>query len=163
MENKNKATQEAAFAAGCFWGIEDAFRQLEGVTFTEVGYMGGHQDDPSYEGVCGGQTGHAETVHLEFDPDKISYQKLLKTFWEIHDPTTLNRQGPDVGSQYRSVIFYYNDDQRKQAEESKTALEDSEKYDDEVVTEIVPAPEFYRAEEYHQQYFEKTGRRVCHV
>lgn len=155
--------KEAAFAAGCFWGVEDSFRQLKGVKETEVGYMGGKTESPTYEQVCSGQTGHAETLHLKFYPEVISYKELLKNFWEIHDPTTMNRQGPDIGSQYRSVIFYYDDDQKNLAEQSKKELAESGKYSNPVVTEIVKAEKFNRAEEYHQQYYEKNPHKpkVC--
>jgi peptide-methionine (S)-S-oxide reductase len=156
IENKNLA--EAAFAMGCFWGAEDTFRKVKGVEFTEVGYMGGKPEKPSYEQVCGGDTGHAETVHIRFDPTVISYRDLLDVFWNNHIPTTPNRQGPDIGSQYRSVIFYYNDEQKRLAEESKKELEESGKFQDPIVTEIIEAPTFYRAEEYHQQYLEKGNR-----
>ncbi|MCA9388605.1 peptide-methionine (S)-S-oxide reductase MsrA [Candidatus Berkelbacteria bacterium] len=155
--------KEAAFAAGCFWGVEDSFRQLAGVEKTEVGYMGGNTDKPSYEQVCSGKTGHAETLHLKFDPEVISYQELLKNFWEIHDPTTMNKQGPDIGSQYRSVIFYYDENQKNAAEQSKQELDQSGKYSNPIVTEVTPATAFNRAEEYHQQYYEKNPHKpkVC--
>lgn len=150
----DKRYETATFAAGCFWGVEEAFRNLKGVIETEVGYTGGKTENPTYEEVCSDKTGHAEAVKVTYDPDKISYQGLLKVFWEIHDPTQLNRQGPDVGSQYRSVIFYHTPEQKKLAEESKENIEGT-------VTEIVPAGPFYRAEEYHQKYILKTGRKVC--
>jgi peptide-methionine (S)-S-oxide reductase len=152
----------ATFAAGCFWGVEDAFRGVKGVTSTTVGYTGGHTKNPSYKDVCGHATGHAEAVEVEFDPKQVSYQKLLDLFWEIHDPTQLNRQGPDVGSQYRSAIFFHDADQEAAARASKAALEKSGKFKSEIVTQIGPAPEFYRAEDYHQQYFEKRGVKSCH-
>jgi peptide-methionine (S)-S-oxide reductase len=152
----------ATFAAGCFWGVEDAFRGVQGVTSTAVGYTGGHTKNPTYKDVCSHSTGHAEAVEVEFDPKQISYQKLLDLFWEIHDPTTLNRQGPDVGSQYRSAIFYHDAEQEAAARGSKAALEKSGKFKSAIVTEISPAPEFYRAEDYHQQYFEKRGVKSCH-
>lgn len=150
----------ATFAAGCFWGVEAAFRQLigKGVISTRVGYTGGHTKNPTYEDVCSHTTGHAESVEVTFDPTKIHYQDLLKVFWDIHDPTTPNRQGPDMGSNYRSAIFYHSPEQRKLAEESKAELEKSKRYKDKIVTEITQASEFYPAEDYHQQYYEKSGR-----
>ena len=151
----------AGFAAGCFWGVEATFRELKGVVSTSVGYMGGKKEDPNYGDVCTGTTGHAETVQVIYDPEKISYEKLLETFWNKHDPTTLNRQGPDMGSQYRSVIFYHNDKQKRLAIESKEKLDASGKYKRPIVTEIIPAPKFYPAEDYHQQYLEKRGRKFC--
>jgi peptide methionine sulfoxide reductase msrA/msrB len=150
---------DAAFAAGCFWGVEQAFRALPGVREAEVGYMGGHTKNPTYEEVCGGRTGHAETVHLRYDPALVSYDELLDLFWAEHDPTTPNRQGPDVGTQYRSVIFTYSPEQAAAAEASKKKLDASGKYGRPAVTEIVPAPKFYRGEDYHQRYLEKRGRR----
>ncbi len=153
--------EKAAFAAGCFWHVEADFRKMKGVVDAAVGYMGGHTEDPTYEDVHSGKTGHAETVELTFDPSVLSYEQLLDVFWDLHDPTTLNRQGPDVGHQYRSVIFYYSDEQRKEAEESKRRLQESGKYKSRIVTEIVPAPRFWRAEEYHQRYLEKRGLAVC--
>jgi peptide-methionine (S)-S-oxide reductase len=155
--------QEIIFGAGCFWGIQDAFDQIDGVTSTVVGYSGGQFESPTYEDVCSGQTGHAEVVKIEFDPLKVSLDKLLEVFWSIHDPTTLNRQGPDVGSQYRSVIFYYTDDQEKTATESKNNLQSAKKYSNQIVTEIVPANVFYPAEEYHQKYFQKKGISHCRI
>lgn len=146
---------EATFAAGCFWGIEKTFANLPGVTKTETGYTGGHTLHPSYEQVCSGKTGHAEAVHLEFDPNIISFEKLLEVFWHCHDPSSVNRQGPDVGAQYRSAIFYHSKAQKLAAEKSKAALEASHRLPRKVATEIVPAPPFYRAEEYHQRYWEK--------
>lgn len=150
------------FGAGCFWGIQYNFDKLEGVLETKVGYSGGHTESPSYKDVCSDTTGHAEVVHLKFDPDKISYESILKAFWEMHDPTTLNRQGPDVGSQYRSIIFYYDDIQKKLAEESKENLDKSGKYSNKIITEISKAGNFWLAEEYHQKYSEKTGLKICH-
>jgi len=155
------ATEQAAFGAGCFWGVEERYRQVPGVLETAVGYMGGTTEHPSYEEVCNDTTGHAEVVHLTFDPTVVSYEALLKIFWENHNPTTLNRQGPDFGTQYRSVIFTYSDAQRDQAEASKAALEASKKWRDPIVTEIIPALPFYRAEEYHQKYLLKNGG-TCH-
>lgn len=157
----NKKLKKATFGAGCFWGVEDIFRKLEGVMDTQVGYAGGDFDHPSYQDVCSGVTGHAEVVEVTYDPEIISYTDLLDIFWNIHDPTTLNRQGPDIGTQYRSVIFYHNSKQEELALESKKSLEASGRYEREIVTEIKPAGKFWRAEEYHQQYIEKTGRKSC--
>lgn len=157
----DEKNEVASFAAGCFWGVEAAFRELKGVVSTSVGYMGGHTEDPTYGDVCTGTTGHAETVQVVFDPSKVSYEKLLETFWNKHDPTTVNRQGPDIGEQYRSIIFYHNDKQKELAVESKEKLEASGKYNRPIVTEIIPAPKFYPAEDYHQQYLEKRGRKFC--
>lgn len=153
--------EDAAFGAGCFWGVEDAFMKINGVKETEVGFMGGKTENPTYEEVCTNKTGHAEAVHLKFDPDEISYEELLKIFWGIHNPTSLNRQGPDFGSQYRSVIFYYSEKQKEAAEKSKAELESSGKYDKPIVTEIIAASKFYRAEEYHQKYHQKQGITKC--
>ncbi len=176
------------FGAGCFWGVQYNFDQLKGVIETEVGYAGGHTDKPTYKEVCTDKTGHAEVVHLQYDTSVVSYEELLKNFWENHDPTTMNRQGPDIGSQYRSIIFYYDEEQKRTAERSKEELGKSGEYMNpvrslardkvtspqkdlgeatsygmnKVVTEIVPASQFYKAEEYHQKYFEKTGQKVCH-
>ena len=150
--------EKATFAAGCFWGIETAYRRLEGVLDVAVGYEGGSTDNPSYQDVCTGQTGHAEVVEVDYDPEKISYDELLEVFWNIHDPTTLNRQGPDIGTQYRSAIFFHNEDQKKKAELSKSSKQSEGTYPDGIVTEIIPHETFYRAEEYHQRYFEKMGR-----
>jgi len=154
---------KAIFAAGCFWGVEDAFRRVPGVTSTAVGYTGGTLKNPSYEDVCTGRTGHAEAVEVEFDPARVSYKQLLDVFWQNHDPTTLNRQGPDIGAQYRSAIFYLDAQQESAARESKAALEKAGTFRRPIVTEIVPASPFYRAEEYHQQYFEKRGMKSCHL
>ena len=150
--------EKATFAAGCFWGIETAYRRLEGVLDVAVGYEGGSTDNPSYQDVCTGQTGHAEVVEVDYDPEKISYDELLEVFWNIHDPTTLNRLGPDIGTQYRSAIFFHNEDQKKKAELSKSSKQSKGTYPDGIVTEITPHETFYRAEEYHQKYFEKMGR-----
>ncbi len=150
----------ATFAAGCFWGIEEAFRNLDGVIGTQVGYTGGHYPEPSYEDVCSGRTGHAEAVEVTFDPLRISYARLLEIFWGIHDPTQLNRQGPDVGTQYRSAIFVHSPEQAQAAHHSKADLERAQRFSRPVVTEIVPAKEFHRAEEYHQQYEHKRHCRV---
>jgi len=155
--------EKATFAAGCFWGVEDAFRQVKGVTSTTVGYTGGTTKNPTYNEVCTDQTGHAEAVEVEFDPQQVSYEQLLKLFWEIHDPTTPNRQGPDIGAQYRSAIFFHGREQEAAARASKASLETSGKFRRPIVTEIKPAPEFYRAEDYHQQYFEKRGIKSCHI
>ncbi len=153
--------ERASFAAGCFWGVEETFRELKGVISTMVGYMGGSTEDPTYGDVCTGTTGHAETLQVTFDPSKISYEKLLETFWNKHDPTTKNRQGPDVGEQYRSIIFYHSEEQKNLALKSKENLEASGRYKNPIVTEIIPAPKFYPAEDYHQQYLEKRGRKSC--
>lgn len=144
--------KKATFAAGCFWGVEEAFRTLEGVIATTVGYLGGSTENPTYEQVCTDTTGHAEVVEVQYDPAAISYQQLLDRFWAKHNPTTLNRQGMDIGRQYRSAIFYHDDEQRRLAEESRAAQQSSGGYDDPIVTEITPAGPFWRAEEYHQQY-----------
>ena len=158
-----RRTETAAFAAGCFWGVEEAFRKTPGVVWTHVGYMGGTMKDPSYEDVCTGRTGHAETVEVFFDPAVVSYGELLDLFWKIHDPTTVDRQGPDVGPQYRSVIFYRDAAQRDAALASKAKLEASGVWEDPVVTVIAPAGRFYRAEEYHQRYIEKGGPGSCRL
>jgi len=155
--------KKAAFAAGCFWGVESCFRKIDGVIDAQVGYMGGHVDEPTYKLVCTDRTGHAETIEIVFDPDVVSYEKLLDVFWEMHDPTQKNRQGVDVGTQYRSSIFYYDDVQKEEAIRSKERLEASEKYSRPIVTEIVPASRFWRAEEYHQRYNEKHGLVSCHI
>ena len=155
--------QKAVFAAGCFWGVEETFRKLKGVKSTAVGYTGGLLDKPTYEIVCDGNTGHAEAVQIEFDPAVISYEELLNIFWNAHNPTQLNRQGPDFGEQYRSSIFYYTPEQKETAIKSKQALEKSGKWKDPVVTQIAPASEFWNAEEYHQQYLKKRGLGNCHL
>ncbi len=155
-------SEKAMFGAGCFWGVEAAFRQLPGVT-TVVGYCGGAKDNPTYEDVCTGQTGHAEVVQIEFEPAAVSYDELLAVFWKCHDPTTLNRQGPDIGTQYRSAIFYHDEQQQAAAEASKTKLNTTNRFMAPIVTEITPAATFYRAEEYHQQYLERRGGGArCH-
>ncbi len=154
---------KASFAAGCFWGVEAAFRQVEGVLDTAVGYSGGRLENPTYEDVCSGRTGHAETVEVEYDPSRVSYEQLLDVFWENHDPTTLNRQGPDVGEQYRSAIFFHTPEQQAAATESKANLEKSGKYKRPIVTQILPASTFFRAEEYHQRYLEKHGLAHCRI
>jgi len=158
-----KRMEKATFGAGCFWGVEAAFRQIKGVTATAVGYSGGHYDNPTYKDVCSGKTGHAEVVEVIFDPEKVSYEQLLDVFWENHDPTTLNRQGPDIGEQYRSVIFYHSPEQQKAALASKEKLEKAKVYDRPIVTQIEEAGPFYKAEEYHQQYLEKRGLAKCHL
>ncbi|CAH2032014.1 peptide-methionine (S)-S-oxide reductase MsrA [Trichlorobacter ammonificans] len=149
--------QRATFAAGCFWGVEESFRDVPGVVATRVGYTGGRTEQPTYRQVCGDGTGHAEAVEVTFDADRISYEQLLALFWECHDPTQLNRQGPDIGSQYRSAIFVHTDEQRRLAEESRERLAMSGRYRRSIVTEIVPAGIFWEAEEYHQQYHRKHG------
>lgn len=149
--------EKAIFAAGCFWGVEEAFYDEPGVVATRVGYTGGTLENPTYQQVCSDTTGHAEAVEVTFDPAKISYEQLLKIFWQSHDPTQLNRQGPDVGSQYRSAIFYHTDEQRVLAETSREALDLSGRYQRSVVTEVVPATVFWQAEEYHQKYHKKNG------
>jgi len=154
---------KATFAAGCFWGVEATFRQLPGVISTRVGYTGGHTADPNYKEVCTDRTGHAEAVEVEFDPAKVGYGDLLKVFWENHDPTQLNRQGPDWGTQYRSAIFYHSPEQAAEAQASKESLEKAHGYSKPIVTQIIPAVTFYPAEEYHQQYLEKRGLASCHV
>jgi peptide-methionine (S)-S-oxide reductase len=148
---------KATFGAGCFWHVEDLLRKTKGVKSTQVGYIGGKLADPTYDEVCTDKTGHAEAVQVEYDPNEISYDELLQVFWNNHDPTTLNRQGPDVGNQYRSAIFFHNDVQKNIAQKSKFDLDQSGKFQKQIVTEIVPAPEFYKAEEYHQKYFQKHG------
>jgi peptide-methionine (S)-S-oxide reductase len=155
--------EKATFGAGCFWGVEAAFRQLKGVTATAVGYMGGKTENPTYQDVCTDTTGHAEVVEVTFDPAHIRYEQLLDIFWQNHNPTQLNRQGPDIGTQYRSAVFYHSESQRDAAETSKAALGKSGKYKAPIATEITPAGIFYRAEEYHQQYLEKRGLASCHI
>jgi len=149
--------EKATFAAGCFWGVEEAFRKVKGVVSTSVGYTGGSFKDPTYEDVCSGRTGHAEAVQVEHDPAQVSYDELLTVLWDNHDPTTLNRQGPDIGTQYRSAIFFHTPEQRAAAVASKDNLQKSGRYKNPISTEITPASQFYRAEDYHQQYFEKRG------
>jgi peptide-methionine (S)-S-oxide reductase len=149
--------KQATFGAGCFWGIEAEFRQIPGVIDTAVGYSGGNRANPTYEDVCNGRTGHAEVVQVAYDPAKVAYEQILEVFWTSHDPTQLNRQGPDIGDQYRSVIFYHDDDQKIEAEESKRLFEKVGRFRRPIVTQIVPAMPFYRAEEYHQQYLQKRG------
>jgi peptide-methionine (S)-S-oxide reductase len=153
----NKAT----FGAGCFWGVEATFRRVPGVVGTAVGYAGGHTANPTYEDVCSDRTGHAEVVEIEYDPARVAYEDLLEVFWNSHDPTQLNRQGPDIGAQYRSAIFYHDAEQKTEAEESKARMESLGVYRRPIVTQIVPAAPFYRAEEYHQQYLAKRGLDSC--
>lgn len=152
---------KAIFGAGCFWGVEAAFRRIEGVTDATVGYAGGHTENPSYREVCAHGTGHAEVVEVEYDPEKVSYEELLDAFWNMHDPTQVNRQGPDVGDQYRSVIFFHTSEQEQTARESKRILEESGTLRRPVATLIEPVPTFWRAEEYHQRYLEKNSRAAC--
>src|ERR1700690_3775221 len=154
---------KATFAAGCFWGVENSFRQIKRVTSTAVGYTGGAKLNPTYKDVCSGTTGHAEAVEIEFNPTEVSYLELLAAFWKSHDPTTLNRQGPVVGTQYRSAIFFHDAEQEASARDSKAILEKEGIFKRPIVTQILPAAPFYRAEEYHQQYFEKQGIRSCHI
>ena len=154
-------TERATFGAGCFWGVEAEFRKVEGVVDATVGYSGGHTKDPSYGDVCSGATGHAEVVEVEYDPSKVSYEELLEVFWSNHDPTQLNRQGPDVGTQYRSAIFFHDEEQRAAAEASKERAQPC--FRRPIVTEITPATPFYRAEEYHQRYLEKRGLASCAI
>ena len=151
----------ATFGAGCFWGIEVAFRQVPGVDDAAVGYCGGTLENPTYQDVCTGTTGHAEVVEVEFDPEQVAYETLVDLFWQCHDPTTLNRQGPDVGTQYRSAIFFHSPEQQQAAESSRTAAQ--ERINRPIATEITGASTFYRAEEYHQQYLEKRGLGSCHL
>lgn len=166
MENKPNQTNvksagldTATLGAGCFWCIEAVFQQLKGVQSVSSGYAGGKRENPSYEQVCSGATGHAEVVQITYDPNEITYPEILEVFWTVHDPTTLNRQGADVGTQYRSVIYYHNDLQRVQAEEYKAKLDQSGAFDDPIVTEISPMPVFYKAEAYHQNYFNENGNQ----
>jgi peptide-methionine (S)-S-oxide reductase len=155
--------EKAIFAAGCFWGVESAFREVKGVKQTAVGYSGGHTKNPTYKDVCTDKTGHAEVVQVEFDPSEVSYDGLLNVFWQAHDPTQVNRQGPDYGTQYRSAIFFTTPEQEAAAKASKESLQKSGKFKKPIATEITPASEFYRAEEYHQQYLEKRGMAHCRI
>jgi peptide-methionine (S)-S-oxide reductase len=155
-------TEIATFGAGCFWGVEAAFRKIPGVVDAAVGYSGGHTQNPTYKDVCTDETGHAEVVQVTFDPAKVSYQQLLEAFWEMHDPTQVNRQGPDFGSQYRTAIFFHSAEQETTAKKIKAALDASGKFRRPIATEITPAGPFYRAEEYHQRYLEKRGAASCH-
>ena len=154
---------KATFGAGCFWGVESAFRQVKGVTDAAVGYAGGTLKNPTYEDVCTDRTGHAEVVQLDYDPAQVSYEELVRVFFEIHDPTTLNRQGPDFGKQYRSVIFFLDAQQEAAARKIRNELDQAAKFPNRIVTQIVPEAPFYRAEEYHQRYFEKHGIAGCHI
>ncbi len=155
--------EKATFAAGCFWGVEAAFRQIPGVVATRVGYTGGHTENPTYERVCSHTTGHAEAVEVTFDPERVSYEQLLNVFWTKHNPTTKNRQGLDIGDQYRSAIFFHSSEQQEAAERTKEAEQAKLHWPKKIVTEIVPSPEFFEAEDYHQQYLEKRGRSTCTV
>ena len=157
------STEKATFGAGCFWGVEAVFRQTNGVKDAAVGYAGGKTENPTYEDVCSDETGHAEVVEVLFDRSEVSYGELLDVFWRNHDPTTRNRQGPDVGSQYRSVVFYHSPEQKAAAEAKLAELENSGRFRRPIVTQIEPAPTFYRAEEYHQQYLAKHGRTHCAI
>ena len=153
----------ATFGAGCFWGVEAEFRRVKGVKATAVGYAGGDLKNPTYRDVCSDTTGHAEVVQVEYDPEAVSYDDLLNVFWENHDPTTLNRQGPDVGTQYRSVVFFHTPEQQAAAQAAKERLEKDGRFRRPIVTEITPATTFYKAEDYHQQYLEKRGLATCHI
>lgn len=155
--------KQATFGAGCFWGVEVTFRNTKGVKDALVGYMGGHVDNPTYEQVCTDRTGHAEVVHVTYDPEEVSFETLLDVFWNAHDPTQKNRQGPDVGTQYRSAIFVHDDEQRQIAERSKAALQESGKHSKPIATTIEEAKTFWRGEEYHQRYLEKRGLASCHI
>ena len=155
--------EKATFGAGCFWGVEEMFRQIKGVKSATSGYAGGTTENPTYEDVCSHRTGHAEVVEVEFDPEEVTYDQLLDVFWSNHDPTTRDRQGPDIGSQYRSVVFYHSPEQKAAAEAKKEALDKSGKFRRPIVTQIEAAPTFYRAEEYHQEYLRKHGRSHCAV
>ena len=161
--NDTTKTEKATFGAGCFWGVEADFRQIKGVKSTRVGYAGGHTQNPTYRDVCSHTTGHAEVVEVTYDPTRVSYDDLLTVFWENHDPTQLNRQGPDVGDQYRTVIFYHSPEQEAAARASKEKLAASGKFRRPIVTLIEPAPTFYEAEDYHQQYLEKRGLSTCAI
>ncbi len=154
--------EKAMFGAGCFWGVEEAFRTIDGVKDTKVGYSGGNTEDPTYEQVCSDRTGHAEVIWIEFDPAVVSYEQLLDKFFTIHDPTQLNRQGPDIGKQYRTVVFFYSPEQEKAAREKIEQLGKSGKFHAPIATEVTPAAKFYAAEEYHQRYLQKRGANVCH-
>jgi peptide-methionine (S)-S-oxide reductase len=153
----------ATFGAGCFWGVEEAFRKTPGVTETAVGYMGGSLENPTYQAVCTDRTGHAEVVQVQFDPKQVSYEQLLEIFWGLHDPTTKNRQGPDVGTQYRSAVFYHDEEQKRTAAALRERLDASGRFRRPIVTEITPASTFWPAEEYHQQYIQKRGGSSCHL
>jgi len=155
--------EKATFGAGCFWGVEETFRRIKGVVSTAVGYAGGSKENPVYKEVCSGRTGHAEVVQVEFEPSQVTYGSLLEVFWNCHNPTTLNRQGPDFGTQYRSVVFFHTPEQEKEAKALKESLGKGGKFGDPIVTEIVPASTFWRAEEYHQKYLAKQGLDPCHI
>lgn len=161
--NHDANNHKATFAAGCFWGVEAEFRATPGVVATRVGYTGGTKADPTYEQVCSGRTGHAEAVEVVYDPERLSYDDLLEVFWDNHDPTTPNRQGPDIGTQYRSAIFFHDEDQLRAASASKERLQGSGRFKRPVVTEITEASEFFEAEDYHQQYLEKRGLATCRI
>jgi peptide-methionine (S)-S-oxide reductase len=164
MESTNGTHLETAtFGAGCFWGVEETFKDIPGVKSTAVGYLGGTYDNPTYKDVCTGKTGHAEVLQLQYDPNQVSYDSLLDTFWRNHNPTTMNRQGPDVGTQYRSAIFFHTPQQEETATASKEKMERSSTFRNPIVTEITPASTFYRAEDYHQRYLEKRGMGACHI
>lgn len=160
--NEN-SLETATFAAGCFWGVEEAFTKIKGVKSTQVGYTGGNLPNPTYKEVCTDRTGHAEAVQVKYDPKEISYKDLLDLFWTIHNPTTKNRQGPDIGSQYRSAVFYHTVEQEKIARGLKEMLDDSNRFQGKIVTEIVPATAFYEAEDYHQKYYQKIGGGSCYL
>jgi peptide-methionine (S)-S-oxide reductase len=162
-ETRKMMTKTATFGAGCFWGVEETFRHVPGVIDTAVGYLGGSLVNPAYQDVCTDTTGHAEVVQLQFDPEAVSYDALLDQFWKLHDPTTLNRQGPDFGTQYRSAIFFHDEEQKAVAEASRERLQASGRYRRPIVTEITPASTFYRAEEYHQKYLANGGKTSCHI
>lgn len=159
----NAPLKKATFGAGCFWGVEAAFRQVPGVVDTAVGFAGGKTEHPTYSQVCGHRTGHAEVVEVVYDPAQVSYDQLLDVFWSIHNPTTKNRQGLDFGSQYRSVVFYHDEEQRESAETAKKALGDSGEHRRKIVTQIVPEAAFWRAEEYHQRYYDRLGISSCEI
>ena len=163
ITHEKTTLEKATFGAGCFWGVEAAFRQVKGVVSTQVGYTGGHKPNANYKEVCSGNTGHAEAVEVTFDPASVSYEELLRIFWENHDPTTPNRQGPDVGEQYRSAVFFHTPAQEAAAKASRSRLEAAHRFRRPIVTQVVPAGPFYRAEEYHQQYLEKRGLSTCHI
>ncbi len=164
MEHTNGThLKTATFGAGCFWGVEETFKDIPGVKSTAVGYLGGTYDNPTYRDVCTGRTGHAEVLQLQYDPNEVSYEGLLDIFWKNHNPTTLNRQGPDVGTQYRSAIFFHTPQQEATAQESKQVMDRSGTFRNPIVTEISPASVFYPAEEYHQRYLEKRGMGACHI
>ncbi len=160
--NEN-SLETATFAAGCFWGVEEAFTKIKGVKSTRVGYTGGNLPNPTYEEVCTDRTGHAEAVQVKYDPKEVSYKDLLDLFWSIHNPTTKNRQGPDIGSQYRSAVFYHTVEQEKIARELKEMLDDSNRFQGKIITEIIPATAFYEAEDYHQKYYQKIGGGSCYL